>query len=307
MKQRISEPPLSGSLPKQASWWKDSFVVGFGILFGTALWVSCTISSEWLPNVFYTLGIAIAAAVVLFLSRGYQPPPVKIAHPFLECWVSIGWYGIFFLLSMLWKGEGILADEFGKWVWFIVIPITLLLIVRGRKIDLGATLQSIGLHRHGLGKAVLFAILAYALMVPAIAMFMPNPQLQKLQAILHAPLKALIILPLSIGLSFITAATTEEIFFRGIIQSRLAEVSGSEIRGCLLAAFLFGIYHLPYAYFLADWPTHGNMIWALSAVLTEQMAAGVLLGILWVRTHNLFAPIVFHTLVNTLAIMTMLK
>lgn len=307
MKLQIPEPPSSGPLRKKTIWWKDPFVLGFGVLFGTALWVSCTISSEWLPNVLYALGIVIAAAVVWFLSRAHQPAPVKIAYPFLECWVSIGWYSVFFLLSMVSRGEGILAGEFSKWIWFIVIPIALLLIVHGRKIDLAATLQSIGLHRRGLGKAVLFAILAYAVMIPVIAMFLPDPQLQKLQTILHDPFKALIILPLSMGLSFITAATTEEIFFRGIIQSRLAEVSGSEIRGCLIAAFLFGIYHLPYAYFSASWPTHGSIVWALASVLTEQMAAGVLLGILWMRTHNLFAPIVFHALVNTLAIMTMLR
>ena len=77
--------------------------------------------------------------------------------------------------------------------------------------------------------------------------------------------------------------------------------------GILITAFLFGIYHLPYAYFSADWPPHGDFVWGLSSVLAEQMVAGALLGILWWRTRNIAAPVLLHALVNTAAIMTSLN
>jgi membrane protease YdiL (CAAX protease family) len=37
------------------------------------------------------------------------------------------------------------------------------------------------------------------------------------------------------------------------------------------------------------------------------MITGLVLGILWLRTHNIAAPVLFHTLINTVAIMSMLK
>lgn len=307
MENSLPEVPPRDPPPRMIAWQKDPFVVGFSIVFVAAFWVSYAMSAEWLHTFLYALGIIIAVAVISLLSRGYLPPPMEIVRPSLECRVMVGWYGVFFILSMLLKGEGILAGEFSKWIWFVIIPVILLWIVRGRKLDALTTLRSFGLHRHGLRRAVLLSLLAYAVMIPWILLFIPTSQFQMLQEIFQKPLKAVIIILLSLVLSFITAASTEELFFRGMLQPRLAKVSGSEVRGCLLAAFLFGLYHLPYAYFLTSWPTHGNIVWALSAVLTEQMLAGVLLGILWIRTHTIIAPILFHTLVNTLGIMSMLK
>jgi membrane protease YdiL (CAAX protease family) len=158
-----------------------------------------------------------------------------------------------------------------------------------------------------MGKAALIGLVVGVVINLIVIWFLPASQLQRLLEIAQNPLKLLISLPIAFTLALITAGFTEEVFFRGIIQSRLARVTGSEMRGCLLAAFLFGIYHLPYAYFSPSWPTHGNIALAVSAVLTEQMITGVVLGVLWIRTHNLAAPMIFHALVNTLVILAMLK
>jgi membrane protease YdiL (CAAX protease family) len=80
----------------------------------------------------------------------------------------------------------------------------------------------------------------------------------------------------------------------------------SELRSCLIIAVLFGLYHLPYAYFSADWQSHGNLGWALAGVLTEQTIAGLILGVLWIRTRNLGSSILLHALIDLLPAMTML-
>jgi len=144
-------------------------------------------------------------------------------------------------------------------------------------------------------------------MAPFIFLVMPDEQARKLLEIFSQPMNALVSLPLAFGLALITAALTEEIFFRGVLQSHLARLTGSDARACLITALLFGLYHLPYAYFSNDWSTHGNLPWAVSSVLAEQMVTGVLLGFLWLRTRNIAAPVLFHALVNTQAIMSSLN
>jgi membrane protease YdiL (CAAX protease family) len=217
-----------------------------------------------------------------------------------------GWYLIFMTALTLTKAEGIFADEFAKWLWFIIVPLILLFIIRGGGTNIRTLLRSVGFHRQGIGKALLVGLLSYAVMIPSFPFMLPYAQLQKLEDLFHTPLKAVLLLPVAFLLSLLTAAFTEEIFFRGILQPRLARVIRSEMRACLITAFLFGLYHLPYAYFLSDWATHGNFIWALSSVLVEQMTTGLILGILWVKTRNIATPILFHALVDTIAIMTML-
>lgn len=141
------------------------------------------------------------------------------------------------------------------------------------------------------------------LMSPAIIVSLPTTQTDKLQDLLNYPMKLVVIIPVGFILMFATAGFTEEVFFRGILQARLSSWLGSDIRGCLLTAFLFGLYHLPYAFFDVSWPTYGNLLWALTTVITEQMVAGLLLGVLWMRTRNLGASVLSHSLINTIAIL----
>jgi membrane protease YdiL (CAAX protease family) len=210
------------------------------------------------------------------------------------------------ILGIVTKGGSILANDLAKWLWFVILPLGLLWFARGRSSNLASFLRSVGLRRQGLGKALLLGLLAFVILLPFVLMSMPPSQLTKIHDILQQPLHAVFIIPVSLLLLLFTAGFTEELFFRGILQSRLAKVMKSEMRSCLITAFLFGLYHLPYAYFLSDWPTHGNFTWAIASVMTEQMIAGLILGVLWMRTHNLTSSILLHTLIDLLPAMTML-
>ena len=109
----------------------------------------------------------------------------------------LGWYCIFMLLSALTRGEGILANEFGKWLWFIIIPILSVFILRGRSSNFREVLQSVAIRRQDLGKALFLGFLAYVTMVPVIPFIIPESQLLKLQELFQEPLELLTLLPLS--------------------------------------------------------------------------------------------------------------
>ena len=298
--------PVQGS-PVSANWWSDPVVWGFVLLAGAGIVVSSIESGGWPSNLVFVSGVLVSVVLVLLLSRKRAPPHLDIARSAFEYRPMLAYYLAFMVLATLTKGEGILANEFAKWVWFVVLPILLLFLLRGRLRGLAGLLQSIGLRRQGLGKALLLGLLGYAAFVPALPFLLPATQLDRLKELLERPIQFALLLPASFLLSLVTAATTEETFFRGILQSRLSRFVGSELRSCLVTAFLFGIYHLPYAYFSSSWPTHGNLVWAVSSVLAEQMMMGLVLGVLWLRTHNIAAPVLLHALVDTIAIMTMLK
>jgi membrane protease YdiL (CAAX protease family) len=76
----------------------------------------------------------------------------------------------------------------------------------------------------------------------------------------------------------------------------------SNIKGILFASILFGIYHLPFQYYNEGLAT-GNFMFSLSNVLTEQMIAAPIFGILWARTQNLLAPVILHSFIDAIAIM----
>ena len=64
--------------------------------------------------------------------------------------------------------------------------------------------------------------------------------------------------PLALVLLMMTAGFTEEFFFRGVLQTRLTTSLKSKVWGVVVAAVLFGLYHLPYAYLHPGWPSHGD-------------------------------------------------
>lgn len=110
----------------------------------------------------------------------------------------------------------------------------------------------------------------------------------------------LLILPFAFVLAFSGLAVTEEFFFRAVLLERIAQLMKSEAGGIVIIAILNGVYHLPFAYFLPFWPTHGNLMWAISVVVTEQALGAIMKGILWIKTRNLASTILIHALQDAL-------
>ncbi|MFD0814958.1 CPBP family intramembrane glutamic endopeptidase [Amycolatopsis umgeniensis] len=98
-------------------------------------------------------------------------------------------------------------------------------------------------------------------------------------------------------LTFFTANVLEEVFFRGMLQTRLEALFG-RWPGILLASLLFAWLHLP---------THGqgSLPLTLGAIVAFQGFFGLFTGYLWSRYRNLWAPIAAHTAMNTLPLLLM--
>lgn len=107
---------------------------------------------------------------------------------------------------------------------------------------------------------------------------------------------------ISFGYALLFAAIFEEFFFRAILQTRFTQFFNSELKGILLASIVFGLYHLPFQFY-HEGPANGDIVLSLANVLSEQMIAAPVFGILWARTNNLIAPVLLHACVNAISLM----
>lgn len=200
-----------------------------------------------------------------------------------------------------------LEGELGHWLSLLVLPF---LLVHGyRRLtsvapNLGSTLKSFGLSKGNLTNGLLWGVLLGLGL--SILQFSLSRYSQQIIELIRTG-KALYLFPISVLLMLLTAGLTEEFFFRGFLQGRLESLLRSKIAGVLLSSFLFGIYHLPYAYLNPRWPSHGNWKAALALSLGQGVPAGLILGTLYARKRNLLACIALHSLINSLPAMTMIK
>ncbi|MDD2475895.1 MAG: CPBP family intramembrane metalloprotease [Dysgonamonadaceae bacterium] len=80
------------------------------------------------------------------------------------------------------------------------------------------------------------------------------------------------------------AAIAEEVFFRGVLQQLLEKLFKNKHIGVWITAFIFSLMHLQFYGFL------------------PRLILGVLLGYLFLLSHNLWIPIIIHFLNNALVV-----
>lgn len=97
----------------------------------------------------------------------------------------------------------------------------------------------------------------------------------------------------------------EEFFFRAIVQTRLAIWLKSETAGLFLMALIFGLAHAPGLYLrqagavtaLGTTPDLASVLGYSIAVLS---LAGLVFGVIWAKTRNIYVLILIHAWVDTL-------
>lgn len=116
------------------------------------------------------------------------------------------------------------------------------------------------------------------------------------------------LLPLAFVLMLFLAGFTEELFFRGFLQTRLEALLRSRIAGLLAASLCFGVYHLPYAYYNPAWPSAGDWGAAWEAALWNGVPGGLILGAVYLWAgRNLLAPVVLHAAIGAFPAMGVLR
>ena len=83
----------------------------------------------------------------------------------------------------------------------------------------------------------------------------------------------------------LTAAFTEEVFFRGILQRTMMDSLKKPYLAILLTGILFGLYHFPFAYYLWD-DTAGNIMYSLRMVMTEHVLTGCAFGFIYYKSNT---------------------
>jgi membrane protease YdiL (CAAX protease family) len=228
---------------------------------------------------------------------GASPIDPPVADP---PWLALVYFFIY--LAYLFAT---LETEFVHWVTMIFIPVGLVAFYAGAGGRLRRTLASFGLRwgtlRNGLGLTLGLGV--------AVSLFQIGYSWRSDDIIaLLASTRALVALPLTFLFLVLFTGATEEMFFRGYLQTRLERLTGSKWWGLLLASLLFGLYHLPYAYLNPRWPSSGDWGAALVASFGQGVPGGLILGGLFLYSkRNLMAPLVLHACINLLPGAAMLK
>ena len=193
------------------------------------------------------------------------------------------------------------------WLGLVLLPFVVLYLFerRGGGRSVRHTLESVGLRRGNLRTGVGWAIVL-GLSISALMTFASRKGPEVWDVLLSA--RALYMLPIAFVFLLLTAAFTEEFFFRGVLQTRLTDWTRSRVAGVLITAVLFGAYHIPYAYLKPSWPTYGDLGAAIPVAMWEGGLGGLILGAVFVfAKRNLVAAILVHALIDLLPAVALIK
>lgn len=200
-------------------------------------------------------------------------------------------------------------SEIVHWLTLVLLPATLLSFYQRHvwnQWSLRATLGTVGLKRGQLSRGLAWAI-PLGLAVSLIVQLLLSRNAETFRELISTG-RAFYLAPLVFVLLLLTTGVTEEFFFRGVLQTRLAVAFRSKVVGVLATSILFGLYHVPYAYLNPNWPSHGDLGAALQAGLANGFLGGVVLGGVYVLAGgNLIAPIVVHALIDVFPAMTHIR
>lgn len=209
------------------------------------------------------------------------------------------------------EGEG------GHWLTLVVIPLAATAWI-ARRISgahgLRAVLEHVGLSGGRLTTGLRWAI-PLGLGLSVLQLLLSRNTAVFLELVTSG--RALLVGPFALAFLLLGAASTEEIFFRGILQRGteqwLKGEDGSGRRGVAILALLaasvaFAAYHLPYAYLSPNWPSHGDLGLAVRYALVDGTLGGLVTGAVFIGARgNLAAPILVQALIDWFPAMAMIR
>jgi membrane protease YdiL (CAAX protease family) len=203
----------------------------------------------------------------------------------------VGCYFALYLAYLFVNPEG----EFLHWLTLVLLPLIALAWI-GPDRRPRPLLRSIGLDPSRATRGIGLTLLLGAAF--QVIQFLNVKQRGEFLAVLERPFGFL--LPVGGFLLLLgTVATTEEVFFRGIMQSRLAALWHNQMLALMLTTVAFALYHVPYAYLNPAWPSAGDLPAAVRLAAVNGLVGGLALGtVYWRSGGNLVAAIVLHALID---------
>ena len=97
----------------------------------------------------------------------------------------------------------------------------------------------------------------------------------------------------------VTAAATEELFFRGLLIGVMGRSGCPGPVAFTLSVLLFVAYHVPYAWLNPAWASYGNFGSAVQAAIGNALFLGILFSTVFVASRGrLLGPVLAHALTN---------
>ncbi len=221
-----------------------------------------------------------------------------------EAALGLGYYVVVIVYLFLHQ-----ENELQHYVTLVAVPLALILIyqrsARGTWSPRHA-LRTIGLEKGNLTSGLVWAI-PLGLAISLVMQLFFSRNAAAFRELITSG-RALYLLPIALALLVFTVGVTEEVFFRGVLQTRLTELAGSKVVAILIVSALFGLYHLPYAYLNPNWPSSGDLGAAFQAAMSNGILGGVVIGGVYAwANNNLIAAILVHSFIDLFPAMTLIK
>ena len=193
-----------------------------------------------------------------------------------------------------------LDGEWMRWITLVIVPLALMSLLARTAPRPGGVITSVGLARGHMRDGLGLAIAVGVVVSPLFLLTAPKAG-EVLRSVMTG--RIFFTLPIAIVLLLLTAASTEEFFFRGVLLTRCRSWLGSDWLAICISAVCFGLYHLPYA--ALDLGQRGGILPSWLDAFGVGTAGGLVLGWVFVRARgNLVASIVAHALMNALVATT---
>ncbi len=232
--------------------------------------------------------LVIGVAMVYLLSRvlKLRPKPITIAEPRKE--MTLVFLAIVAAFVVTFLLGGFLLDvlpptDVTDVLWFVLFYALLLLPMVIAMKRTGQALGSIGISRKDSWRTFAFGLILSAVSTMLISFTAAS---YEGSFIGFSP-------TLAYGLvSFAINGSSEEVVFRGYIQTRLIAYSGT-LKGLLVASLVFALWHFPICYYASS----GAVLESLANALIR-FPLGLLLGYIMLKSQNIIPTSIFHALWN---------
>jgi membrane protease YdiL (CAAX protease family) len=294
-------------LPSTAAWRQPPIIAAVILwLAGLGVLASNPNPSLQLPVASGVLFGGLFSWLAYRLTRNLMRVTVEVADPRRSLMIQ-GTYLIIFSIVVLGWGLGVVADVTSsereralavgviKVVTMALIP---LLLLRSGGDAIAPLFKSRMPRRRLIGLAVAFScifLVVMALVTPSLS------QLQQLQ-----PTVTQVVAGIAITIIWVTltAAVTEEVMFRGVLQTRLESVLSSAAACVVVGAIVFAVAHVPGLYLRGDQAAMMGVPVTLTNAIAYSITVlgppGAFFGILWMRTRSLALLIVAHAAIDIL-------
>lgn len=248
-------------------------LVVYGVAFGTLAWAS-------------TIGVTARA--------------VPVRAPAREAWLVLGWLA-FLAAFITWGFPAVRAlsddpalDEaaivVAKLTVFVVAPYVVLRVVHGYRVADFVDLRA-GLRGHWRP----FVVIAVALVAFQLVFGRAGRDLPTLGA---GPGELGIAFVLALALATLEAGLVEEFFFRALLLERLAAWLRAPGPALVITSLLFGLAHAPGLYLRPEMTGESlaepSLLFAVGYSVVVLSVAGLMFGVLWLRTRNLVLVALLH-------------